>query len=75
MLPLARVKASFEAGSRYPALVCGAYPTWSEPSLWSQPVYTRSVARWKNYELSLASLFQQLRPYGQEKDKGEDAKE
>ena len=38
MLALAMVNASFEGGSRYPAFVCGAYTTLSEPSLSSQPV-------------------------------------
>ena len=27
-----------------------------------EPVYTRSVARWKNYELTLGQLFERLRP-------------
>jgi hypothetical protein len=27
-----------------------------------QPIYTRSVARWKNYEAALAPLFAQLEP-------------
>jgi tetratricopeptide (TPR) repeat protein len=41
-----------------------------------QPVYTRSVARWKHYEAALAPLFQQLRlDSAQENHNGEDAKE
>jgi tetratricopeptide (TPR) repeat protein len=41
-----------------------------------QPVYTRSVARWKNYKPALAPLFQQLGSgLGQEHREGEDAKE